>query len=86
MFFFLGIVACLCLGFIFRFPRPMWSAVETRHDQNDAREFDVSGGSKSTLSEADTEDNNVAVTQTDKSGKYLVLFLKLVFEIKKMAY
>ncbi|KAH1059646.1 hypothetical protein AAZX31_02G095700 [Glycine max] len=65
--FVLAVFAASRKGFIFRFPRPMWSAVETRHDQNDAREFDVSGGSKSTLSEADTEDNNVAVTQTDKS-------------------
>lgn len=64
----------MCLGFSFRFPRPMWGAVETRRDQNDAPEFDVSSGSKSTLSEADPE-SNVTVTQADKSGKYLVLFL-----------
>ncbi|KAH1265453.1 hypothetical protein GmHk_01G001154 [Glycine max] len=62
----LAVFAASRKGFSFRFPRPMWGAVETRRDQNDAPEFDVSSGSKSTLSEADPE-SNVTVTQADKS-------------------
>ncbi|KAH1162283.1 hypothetical protein AAZX31_01G082100 [Glycine max] len=63
----LAVFAASRKGFSFRFPRPMWGAVETRRDQNDAPEFDVSSGSKSTLSEADPE-SNVTVTQADKSA------------------
>ncbi|XP_047176855.1 uncharacterized protein LOC124844045 isoform X2 [Vigna umbellata] len=59
-------------GFDFRFARPlqgMWSDVETRRCQNDTPEFDVSGGSKSTASEASTEDVPDTLTET---GKYAV--------------
>ncbi|KAG2377140.1 uncharacterized protein HKW66_Vig0251240 [Vigna angularis] len=42
----------------------MWSDVETRRCQNDTPEFDVSGGSKSTASEASTEDVPDTLTET----------------------
>ncbi|TKY69417.1 hypothetical protein E2542_SST05691 [Spatholobus suberectus] len=63
----LAVFAASRKGFNVPLPRPlqgMWSRTETRRDQNDTPEFDVYGGSKPTVSEADTENVPVAVTET----------------------
>ncbi|KAK8470659.1 hypothetical protein PHAVU_003G026000 [Phaseolus vulgaris] len=68
----LAVFAASRKGFDFRFARPlqgMRSDVETRRYQNDTPEFDVSGGSNSTATEASTEDVPGTLSET---GKYAV--------------
>ncbi|XP_020233705.1 uncharacterized protein LOC109813852, partial [Cajanus cajan] len=58
----LAVFAASRRGFHVPFARPLqglWTRVETRRDQNDTPESDVSAGTKSTVSE-----NSVAVTET----------------------
>ncbi|XP_027914104.1 uncharacterized protein LOC114173733 isoform X2 [Vigna unguiculata] len=68
----LAVFAVSRKGFDFRLARPlqgMCGDVETRRCLNDTPDFDVSGGSKSTVSEARTEDVSDTLTET---GKYAV--------------
>jgi len=74
------------LGFDFRLARPlqgMCGDVETRRCLNDTPDFDVSGGSKSTVSEARTEDVSDTLTETGKYGNvwFSILCLIVVFRI-----
>lgn len=56
----------------------MRSDVETRRYQNDTPEFDVSGGSNSTATEASTEDVPGTLSETGKYGNaWFFLFLIL---------
>ncbi|XP_027914106.1 uncharacterized protein LOC114173733 isoform X4 [Vigna unguiculata] len=63
----LAVFAVSRKGFDFRLARPlqgMCGDVETRRCLNDTPDFDVSGGSKSTVSEARTEDVSDTLTET----------------------
>ncbi|XP_020233710.1 uncharacterized protein LOC109813856 [Cajanus cajan] len=72
----LAVFAASRRGFHVPFARPLqglWTRVETRRDQNDTPESDVSAGTKSTVSE-----NSVAVTETGRCFVLFVFFIMIV--------
>ncbi|KAL2347348.1 hypothetical protein Fmac_001348 [Flemingia macrophylla] len=70
----LAVFAASKKGFNVPFARPLqgvWNRLETCRDQNDTPEADVPSGSKSTVSEANA-DNNVAGTETEKPERVVI--------------